>query len=80
MKLQMTRGCICDSLTVDGKPEIELSELEKRHCKNLIFSYLGLMDLNYLLQLVLENFGEYSATDKPCECCGDIIENFELEI
>jgi hypothetical protein len=42
MKIQMTRGCIANSLTVDGKEEIDLSDNERQEisyicCKNTHF-------------------------------------------
>ena len=30
MKIQMTRGCIANSLTIDGREEIDLSDNERQ--------------------------------------------------
>lgn len=153
MKLEMIKGCICDSLTIDDVEEINLTD-EKRievlvkigkyvascdiHKIGEVLSdelemvnteedleyaddfYLSLIDkeiiqplqqfpkewnheaehlarqfrsylskyirdlhpncLNTLLQTFIEEFGVYEGSVGPCECCGDYIETFTLEI
>ena len=50
MKIQMTRGCIANSLTIDGKEEIDLSDNERQEVLRHIFEHLKAQDLNYVLQ------------------------------
>ena len=59
MKIQMTRGCITNSLTVDGKEEINLSDNERLEVLRHIFENLKAQDLNFVLQDLVETFGEY---------------------
>lgn len=63
MKIQMTRGCIANSLTVDGKEEIDLSDNERLEVLRHIFEHLRAQDLNYVLQDLVETFGEYKVVD-----------------
>ena len=63
MKIQMTRGCIANSLTVDGKEEIDLSDIERLEVLRHIFEHLRAQDLNYVLQDLVETFGEYEVVD-----------------
>lgn len=89
MKLQMVRGCVCDSLNVDGKEEIDLTDderalvlrtiLNSELLKKNILSKPG--SLNQLIQFVArEYFDTYEVSDEPCDCCDDYVETFELEI
>ena len=75
MKIQLTRGCIAGSLTIDGKEEIHLSDEERQEVLRHIFNHLKPEDLNYVLQDLVETFGEYESDDEPCETCGDFVEN-----
>ena len=82
MKLKMTRGCICDSLTIDGKEEINLTEEERKQIWLHVCDTLKSKDpkhLNELLQFILENYGNYACSTEPCECCGDFVETFKLD-
>ena len=80
MKLEMTRGCICDSLSIDGTQEIDLTDEQRKEVIKKVFDSMKPEDLNYLLQWYLPYKGDYESSDKPCECCGDFVENFTLEI
>lgn len=80
MKLKMQRGCICDSLTVDGTEEINLNDEQRKEVIKKIFESIEPKDLNYLLQWYLPTFGDYDCDDEPCECCGDYVEYYNIEI
>lgn len=82
MKLELTEGCICDSLTVDGIEEIYLSDKERKKAIKKIAEYLSTQNdgLNQLLQWFLHHYGEWESDDKPCECCGDWIYTYKLKI
>lgn len=49
MILRMVRGCICDSLSVDGKEEIDLTDEERQEVLKKIFEHLKPQDLNNIL-------------------------------
>ena len=80
MIIQMTRGCIANSLTVDGKEEIDLSDNERQEVLRHIFDHLKAPDLNYVLQDLVETFEEYESDDEPCETCGDYVETYTWEV
>lgn len=79
MKYELVRGCICDSLTVDGKSEVDMTDEERQAVIDNIYKRLKPKDLNYLLQWYIVQFGEYISDDEPCECCGDYVEEWTLE-
>lgn len=76
----MVRGCICDALTIDGKSEVLLTDEERKEVLDKLCSTLEPDCLNYFLQWYMELFGEYECNEKPCECCGDTIETWKIEI
>lgn len=83
MNIKMVRGCICDSLTIDGKEEINLNDRERVEIIKKVSRHLMKLEarhLNELLQFLLEKMGEYSCSGQACECCGDFIETYKLEI
>lgn len=80
MKILLTRGCIAGSLTIDGKEEIHLTDDERQKVLRHIFNHLKPEDLNYVLQDLVETFGEYESDDEPCETCGDFVETYTWEI
>ena len=80
MKLELIRGCIRGSLTVDDVQEIDLNDEQRKEVIKKIFESMKPEDLNYLLQWYIEEFGEYECDHEPCECCGDIVERYWLEI
>lgn len=80
MILRMVRGCIHDSLSVDGKEEIKLTDEERKVVLRKVFEHLNPEDLNYVLQNLVQTFGEYECDDEPCETCGDFEETYTWEI
>lgn len=83
MNLELTRGCMANSLTVDGVEEIHLTDEQRAEAKKRIAEWLLREDvsLNKILALVIEHFyDEYECDDEPCECCGDYVETYKLEI
>ena len=83
MKLEYTYGCTCNSLTVDGIEEIHLTDEQRKEAWKKMCMWLAEKDgadLNSLLHYAMEQYGEYSSDDEPCECCGDWVDNYKLEI
>lgn len=79
MKLQYVTGCICDSLSVDGKEFNELSLEEQRViCHKLVDDAS-----EYVIQQMFITYMEDHAdceTTGPCECCGDMITEYNIEL
>ena len=80
MKLEYTDGCICTSLTVDGKKIVDMSkeELKEVICKLLDReSDLGI--LQDIWRNLVTSQGEFEDLGH-CEECGDYITRYTLEI
>lgn len=81
MKIKLTCGCICDSLTVDGVEEINLSDKERKEVIKKVFEKMEPKDLNELLQwYLMGHCDEYEQSDRPCECCGDYTSIYTLNL
>jgi hypothetical protein len=80
MKLELIRGCVCDSLNINDDREIDLTDEQRREVLKKIFKHLKPEDLNYVLQALIPMFGEYECSEEPCECCGDFVETYTWEI
>lgn len=73
MKLEKVEGCIADSLNVDGVEEIDMTDEQRLNVIDHIYGWMkkNPNQLNYILQELIDCFGEYESDDHPCECCGD---------
>ena len=80
MKLLKRTGCIAWALDVDDIPEIDLTNEQRQKVIDKIFKYIKPEHLNELLNWFVEEFGEYECDHEPCECCGDIVEEWKIEI
>ena len=73
MIIRMVRGCICDSLSIDGKEEIDLTDEERQVVLKKIFEYIKPEHLNNVVQDLVQIFGEYECDDEPCGTCDDYV-------
>lgn len=80
MKLEYTEGCICTSLTVDGVEtvDMDINDLKKVICK-LVERETDVAELQDLWISLMQSQGEYKDLGH-CECCGDWITNYTLEL
>lgn len=79
MKLQYVTGCVCDSLSVNDEEFNELPlEERKRILHYLIEHSIDECTLQELFIKYMECEGNYE-TSGPCECCGDVIYQYDLE-
>lgn len=80
MKLEYTDGCICTSLTVDGKETVDMSkeELKEVVCK-LLDRESDLGVLQDIWRDLVTSQGEFEDLGH-CEECGDYITRYTLEI
>ena len=82
MKIHNVSGCMAFSLNVDGKEEIDMTNEERMEVIDKIYEWMKRHPelLNNVLQDI-SSFGEYKViSDKSCECCGDIIDEFVLDL
>lgn len=80
MKLEYTDGCICTSLTIDGKETIDMNvEDFKSVIHKLIGNENDLGTLQHIWIVLMEQQGKYEDLGQ-CEECGDYITKYTLEI
>ena len=79
MKLQYVTGCICDSLSVEGKEFNEMSLEEQREILHKLVDNADGVTLQQMFITYMENNTE-SEMSGPCECCGDLIFEYSEEI
>lgn len=90
MKLELTEGCICDSFTADGKHINSMSEKELKDILKAVVAKITTTKYedentvyylqNILYEIVSRFYDEYESDDEPCECCGDFVETFKMEV
>ena len=80
MKLEYTDGCVCTSLTIDGKETIDMNvEDFKSVIHKLIGNENDLGTLQHIWIVLMEQQGKYEDLGQ-CEECGDYITKYTLEI
>ena len=80
MKLEYADGCVCTSLTVDGKETIDMS---KEELKEVIYKLLNRESDICVLQDIWRDLVESQGESEDlghCEECGDYITRYTLEI
>lgn len=83
IELEFSYGCTANSLSCNGVQEIDLTENERKLIihKLMMWYKKHPEKLNNLLQYFIEsNYTEYECSDKPCECCGDIVSTFKMTL
>ena len=84
MILHNVSGCTAFSLNVDGIEEINMTHEERLKVIDNIYEWMKRNaddKLNYILQGLTETCGEYKVINpKHCECCGDIIDEYYLDL
>lgn len=82
MKLIYSYGCLANELSVKSISEIPLTDKKRKEVINRIFQWYDKHPeaLNDLLQYFLETHcDDYDCTE-PCECCGDMVKTYIMEI
>lgn len=90
MKLELTEGCICDSFTADGKDINSMSEKELKDilkvavAKIITTKYEDEKTVyslqNTLYEIVSRFYDEYERYDEPCDCCGDWVSTYIMNV
>lgn len=74
MIFEHVSGCTCDSLNVDGRETIEMTNDELRgYLHKLIDEIDDIADLQSVLIHIIETIGTFECDGQLCECCGDCI-------
>lgn len=80
MKLEYVTGCICDSLTIDGKETRDMNIKDVRsYVLDIISKTTDLSILQEILMDYAQSKGEFENLGH-CEECGDWIEKYTCEI
>lgn len=80
MKLEYTDGCVCTSLTVDGKETADMTSEEiKVSIQAMLDREIDVAVLQDIWTSLIESQGEYKDLGH-CEACGDWISNYTLEL
>ena len=81
MKLEYTSGCVCDSLLVDGVESIYMNmDSFKDVIHELVDRERDLAVLQGIFMSCMASQGDYESSEEACECCGDFITTYRLEI
>lgn len=80
MKLQYVTGCIYDSLSIDGKEFNEMSLEEQRELLHKLVDNADGVTLQQLFIEYMEGDESELYTSGPCECCGDLIFEYNREL
>lgn len=81
MEFNYVIGCVCDSLTIDGDEtrDMNIDDI-KTAIHNLIEREQDKAVLQDIISSLIQSQGTLETTDEPCDCCGDFIYTFNLEI
>lgn len=80
MKLSYTDGCVCTSLTVDGKETIDMTAEEmKVSIQAMLDKEQDCGTLQSIWTSLMLSQGEYEDLGR-CNCCDDWITRYTLEI
>lgn len=92
MKLELTKGCNCDSFEADGKnlynlPDEQLLAMLSRTARTISFKWRECeledwrkIELVNIISAMVEHFPDKEEHgNEPCECCGDYVETYTME-
>lgn len=83
MKFKLIKGCVCDSLTVDGVEVVDMDDSQRKKIIKALFKwYMAHPDaIGDLVEHSIETYyDKYESDSIPCECCGDYVETITWEI
>lgn len=80
LKINYVKGCHYDVLEIDRKSSSNMTDEELKDAVKRLIDSIG--DRKYLEQLMIE-YLEYNGTvvhSYDCPCCGDVVQEFEIDI
>jgi hypothetical protein len=83
MKIEVQDGCVCTGMYIDGTSISEMNEDQRHEVRKALCEYIlnhEEFDLFRLGEIVVANADSEYSYSQPCECCGDCIETWKMEI
>ena len=84
MIIELNDGCTCTGISVNNTLYSELNTKEqdvfRQFICNLLYEYKDDIDIFEITKFLLERHNTTYSLSEPCECCGDCIETYTLEI
>lgn len=81
MKIELTEGCLCYGIYVDGENINDISDEKKQELMEKFLLFLKKKnDPETLVQNLLPIYHDDLQTDGPCEECGDFIDTYKLDL
>ena len=87
MNIELVQGCIADSFEIDGKPIHDCTIDELKDALTKATAYVvskandeHISDLKIAIHNLVELFGDCECSEDACECCGDYIDTYTMEI
>lgn len=86
MKIELVQGCIADRFDIDGKPAYDMSVEELKIVFSKVCEYVMQLpqeqtyNLQNALYNLVETFAPCEHSEEACECCGDFIDTYTLEL
>lgn len=84
MIIERTDGCVYAGMYIDGISISEMSEEQRHEARKALCEYIlnheDVFDLFRLGNIVVTNADSEYSYSQPCECCGDWIRNWKIEI
>jgi hypothetical protein len=87
MKIEITNGCMAYDFEIDGKSIHDCTINELKDALTKANSYAvnkandeSVCDLQTAIRNLVELFGDCECDGIPCECCGDFIDTYTMEL
>lgn len=94
MKFELTEGCLAWGFEADGERVENMSTQELKDAILKIADKISKMDVNtpqdtlefnnkayrVVHEMVYNFYDDYECSSEPCECCGDWVETYKLEV
>lgn len=87
MKTEIIEGCMNYSFEVNG---VSINEYTLNELKDILIVLTDhvvdkateddMCELKTAIRNLVEMFGKHESDDEPCDCCGDFIDTYTLDI
>lgn len=83
MKVEVIDGCVCTGMYVDGTSISEMNKDQRHEVRKALCEYImkdETISLFGLALFVCANADSEYSYSGPCECCGEYINTWKMEI